>query len=29
MAGVAYEIPLTEDEDILDGRLTADLVIYY
>jgi hypothetical protein len=29
IAGFAYEIPLTDDEDILDWRLTADLVIYY
>jgi hypothetical protein len=29
MAGIAYELPLTDDEDILDWRLTADLVIYY
>ncbi len=29
MAGIAYEVPLTDDEDILDWRLTADLVIYY
>ncbi len=29
IAGIAYEIPLTDDEDILDWRLTADLVIYY
>ena len=29
MARVAYEIPLTDDEDVLDGRLTADRVIYY
>jgi len=29
MAGIAYEFPLTDDEDILDWRLTADLVIYY
>ncbi len=29
MAGVAYKIPLTDDEDILDGRLTADLEIFY
>jgi len=29
LAGVAYEIPLTDDEDILDWRLTADLVIRY
>lgn len=29
MAGVAYEIPLTDDEDILDWRITADLVIPY
>lgn len=29
MAGIAYEFPLTDDEDLLDWRLTADLVIYY
>jgi hypothetical protein len=29
LAGIAYEIPLTDDEDILDWRLTADLVIYF
>lgn len=29
LAGVAYEVPLTDDEDILRWRLTADLVIYY
>lgn len=29
LAGIAYEIPLTDDQDILDWRLTADLVIYY
>jgi len=29
MVGIAYEIPLTDDEDILDWRLTTDLVIYY
>ena len=29
MAGIAYEILLTDDEDILDWRLTADRVIYY
>ncbi len=29
MAGVAYEIHLTDDKDILDWRLTVDLVIYY
>ncbi len=29
MAGIAYEIPLPDDEDILDWRFTADRVIYY
>jgi hypothetical protein len=29
IAGIAYEFPLTDDEDILDWRLTADLVIYF
>jgi hypothetical protein len=29
LAGVAYEVPLTEDKDIMDWRVTGDLVIYY
>ncbi len=29
MARVNYKISLTDDKDILDWRLTADLVIYY
>ncbi len=29
MAGLVYEVPLTNDKDIIDWRVTADLVIYY
>jgi len=29
IAGVAYEVPATNRKDILDWRVTADLVIYY
>ena len=29
IAGIASEFPLTDDEDILDWRLTADRVIYF
>ena len=29
MAGLAYEFPLTSDKDIMNWRITADLVFYY
>ena len=29
IAGISYETPLTDDSDLLNWRLTADLVIYY
>jgi len=29
MAGLAYEFPLTSDKDIMNWRITGDLVIYY
>ncbi len=29
LVGVAYEFPLTDDEDILDWRLTADMVVHF
>ncbi len=29
IAGLSYETPLTDDSDLLNWRLTADLVIYY
>ncbi len=29
MAGLAYEFPLTGDKDIMDWRVTGDLVFYY
>ena len=29
IAGLVYEVPLTSDKDIIDWRVTADLVIYY
>lgn len=29
MAGFAYEVPITDDRDIVDWRVTADLVFYY
>jgi hypothetical protein len=29
LAGVVYEVPLTEDKDIMDWRITADLVVTF
>ena len=29
LAGVAYEVPITEDKDIMDWRVTADLVVIF
>lgn len=29
LAGVAYEVPLTEDKDIMDWRVSADLVVTF
>jgi len=29
MAGLVYEVPLTHNKDILDWRVTADLIFYY
>lgn len=29
IAGLVYEVPITDDKDIIDWRVTADLVIYY
>lgn len=29
LAGVVYEVPLTHDKDIMDWRITADMVFYY
>ena len=29
LAGISYETPLTDQQDLLNWRLTADLIFYY